>query len=440
MENRSGLGGKSVVDTVAASGTTIASRNLRAPGGKPRTWGMLFTVTNDPTPANNITWYLKYNEASTNIFDNANWVDAATVFGGGSTPYTGSKPYTTFSFIDGITMDGKTLTAYYGYQSPDGVAEGASTFQWVRADDANGTNKVNIAGQVGATYTLAVADVGKYVSREITVVDANAVAGDVYTAPYVGVIDAKYYPGDNLTLVMGVYFRKLYAAYAGFCCRIQATNGGPTLDVGFVGDEPDWAAMIAFNAGGNVFMNIYYDQSGNGNNRTFANFGEQPQIDFVNKEIIWTPTKDGSHGAGATLNIGVNNCTLVLGARANQLLDKQITLFQKQTDFSNNHIGFQWSNYRFDNYLGLGTSLKSLSLLPGVQQIIAVTRDGVNRIISAGTQSRTDAEPNANITSANPLVVNTGSNGGGDWYERGIIWATTALGANYSKLEKYLLP
>ena len=48
-----------------------------------RKWGMMLTVYADGDGANNITWYLKYNQNSTDKSDNANWVDASTVFGGG---------------------------------------------------------------------------------------------------------------------------------------------------------------------------------------------------------------------------------------------------------------------------------------------------------------------------------------------------------------------
>lgn len=77
------LGGGGQGDTVSVSGAILAARNLPMPGNKPRTWGMMITITNDPTPANNITWYLKYNQVSINLYDNANWVSASSVFGGG---------------------------------------------------------------------------------------------------------------------------------------------------------------------------------------------------------------------------------------------------------------------------------------------------------------------------------------------------------------------
>lgn len=85
-------------DFISKSGRDIAARNAASPGGKPRTWGMLFTVTNDGTPANNTTWFLKYNQASTNLLDNSNWVTAASEFGGGG----GGGTVTSVSFTGGL--------------------------------------------------------------------------------------------------------------------------------------------------------------------------------------------------------------------------------------------------------------------------------------------------------------------------------------------------
>lgn len=58
--------------------STLAARNLIMV--QRRQWGMLCTVYNDPTVANNATYQLKYGHFSTNTEDNQNWV----VFSGGS--------------------------------------------------------------------------------------------------------------------------------------------------------------------------------------------------------------------------------------------------------------------------------------------------------------------------------------------------------------------
>ena len=73
-------GGHHQVATLVARDAIIVQR---------RQWGMLCTVYNDSTVANNATYQLKYgyNNGSTNTMDNANWV----VFSGGAGGAGGSK-------------------------------------------------------------------------------------------------------------------------------------------------------------------------------------------------------------------------------------------------------------------------------------------------------------------------------------------------------------
>jgi hypothetical protein len=65
---------------------TLALRNKVSP----RRWGMLVTVYADLTPANNNTWILVYNLASTNKADNNNWQTLADFIGSASTPPGGA--------------------------------------------------------------------------------------------------------------------------------------------------------------------------------------------------------------------------------------------------------------------------------------------------------------------------------------------------------------
>ncbi len=70
--------------------------------------------------------------------------------------------------ISGTAAYGQTLTGDYDYSDTDSDAEGTSTFKWYRADDASGLNKTAIASAEAETYTLAEADVDKYISFEVT--------------------------------------------------------------------------------------------------------------------------------------------------------------------------------------------------------------------------------------------------------------------------------
>ena len=66
---------------------TIEERNNL----QPRRWGMIVTVTSDPTTGNNKDYYLKYSATNADINDNDNWVEAAQppdVFDGDGTAFT----------------------------------------------------------------------------------------------------------------------------------------------------------------------------------------------------------------------------------------------------------------------------------------------------------------------------------------------------------------
>jgi hypothetical protein len=72
--------------------------------------------------------------------------------------------------ITGTTQVGETLTGHYTYNDANLDAEGMSTYKWYRSDDASGTNKTAIAGATATTYLLQAADIGKYISFEVTLV------------------------------------------------------------------------------------------------------------------------------------------------------------------------------------------------------------------------------------------------------------------------------
>ena len=77
--------------------------------------------------------------------------------------------------ISGIPKELETLTGTYDYSDENGDPEGASTFIWYRADDAFGTNKVAIGGATNQTYDVVSADLGRFLSFEVTPV---AISGD----------------------------------------------------------------------------------------------------------------------------------------------------------------------------------------------------------------------------------------------------------------------
>lgn len=62
--------------------------------------------------------------------------------------------------------------------------------------------------------------------------------------------------------------RKLRTAYAGPSLQVIRDSDSTTLDIGFVGGQLDTTSLLAFcsTTGVHAYINIWYDQSGNGNN------------------------------------------------------------------------------------------------------------------------------------------------------------------------------
>ncbi len=79
-----------------------------------------------------------------------------------------AAPTATVQAITGTTQVGQTLTGHYTYSDVNADVQGVSTFKWYRADDNLGTAKAAIAGATSITYVLQAADLGKFISFEVT--------------------------------------------------------------------------------------------------------------------------------------------------------------------------------------------------------------------------------------------------------------------------------
>ena len=86
-----------------------------------------------------------------------------------------AAPAVTVQAITGTLQVGETLTGNYTYSDVNGDSEGTSTYKWYRADDTAGLNKTVISGAIRKTYVLTSADIGKYISFEVTPVAAAGI-------------------------------------------------------------------------------------------------------------------------------------------------------------------------------------------------------------------------------------------------------------------------
>lgn len=86
-----------------------------------------------------------------------------------------SAPLAQNVVVSGTARVGQTLTGSYNYVDANGDAEGASLFKWYRSADASGTNKSVILGATARTYTLQAADLGSFISFEVTPIAATGI-------------------------------------------------------------------------------------------------------------------------------------------------------------------------------------------------------------------------------------------------------------------------
>lgn len=99
-------------------------------------------------------------------------------------------------------------------------------------------------------------------------------------------------PVNNPPLLLDLYpgataaysLRRLDQNYTGFAVQVRRLSDNATQDIGFVNNEFDSAALIAFASNTTAAVTIWYDQSGNGNNLTNGTALEQPKFTVVNNK------------------------------------------------------------------------------------------------------------------------------------------------------------
>lgn len=119
-------------------------------------------------------------------------IQIVVTYGNGNSP-----PFATSVSLNGTLEVGQTLTGSYVYGDNEENPEGASLFQWYRAESANpnDTLKAAISTALGQDYILRVLEEGKYVSFEVTPVASSGVLeGIPVESEMVGPVLPK--PGD----------------------------------------------------------------------------------------------------------------------------------------------------------------------------------------------------------------------------------------------------
>lgn len=145
-------------------------------------------------------------------------------------------------------------------------------------------------------------------SQVVTSIEENI--SDYYTenpAPYLL---------DTYTGAAAAYsLRKLRADYTGFAVKVQDNVGGATQDIGFDSfGELDTASLSNYGDQNNVFVETWYDQSGNGNNATQATSANRPKIyDGSSKGFV--VTENGKPAVAPSADSMIFNSTISVTAQ-----------------------------------------------------------------------------------------------------------------------------
>jgi hypothetical protein len=124
-------------------------------------------------------------------------------------------------------------------------------------------------------------------------------------------------PVNNPPLLLDLYpgataaysLRRLDQNYTGYAVQVRRISDNATQNIGFVNNEFDSAALIAFASNTTAAVTIWYDQSGNGNNLTNATALEQPKFTIVNNKYALSFTASNGQrliSATGTNAIGTN--------------------------------------------------------------------------------------------------------------------------------------
>lgn len=142
------------------------------------------------------------------------------------------------------------------------------SYQWRK-------NGVSVVGETSSSFQILNAqesDAGTY--SVLVTNSAGSALSDDATVSVSPVIDFLL---DNYTGAVGFSLRKLRDAYAGDAIEVRRASDDTTLDIGFVGEDLDTAAIETFCAGTTGYVSKWYDQVGS-NDAVQSTLTAQPII------------------------------------------------------------------------------------------------------------------------------------------------------------------
>jgi hypothetical protein len=100
-------------------------------------------------------------------------------------------PAATKPQLSGSVTVGQTITGTYNYSDPENDLEGATIYTWYRADNADGTGRVQVSSTnrsitPSPSYTTVIADAGQYIFLEVTpkAITGETSGSDVLSEPF----------------------------------------------------------------------------------------------------------------------------------------------------------------------------------------------------------------------------------------------------------------
>lgn len=150
-------------------------------------------------------------------------------------------------------------------------------------------------------------------------------------APSEDLLFLNQYP--NAAVAYSVF--KLNAAYYGKCIRVRRSSDNTELDIGFVSNYLDIAALSAFVGAGSGYVVIIYDQSGNGDNLFQPTSTFQPLI--VNSGTLNTVG-----GNASILFDGIDDFLFLTTLIANNDLFTSLSVIKR---ISSGSLGVALQNY-----------------------------------------------------------------------------------------------
>ncbi len=138
-------------------------------------------LVNDPAPSGLSVGAIYINSSikSIKFYDGSSWQTITCNY----PPLANSVSITILSSL----KEGYGLTGSYSYSDVENDSESGTSFQWYRADDNSGTNRIAISGETTGSYTMSGSDVGKYITYGVTPRAATGTSpGPENFANYVG--------------------------------------------------------------------------------------------------------------------------------------------------------------------------------------------------------------------------------------------------------------